>query len=154
MEDCRELFDIVGEVEGMAAERAAELPPAQRARLVRTLNQINGEYARVAVAKHPSADLLFALDTRFHRAYVDAGAGPRLLAWHDVIKPQTERYIRVYQAALLEAIRTSVAEHASIIRAIQQGRAVQAQHAVRSNWRNAARRLRVVIGSHGETGAW
>lgn len=155
LEDARELFSIVGDIEGLAAERAAaELPPARRRALARRLTRINNDYLRAASGESPERDELFQLDTVFHRTYVDAGAGPRLLALHDAIKPQIERYVRVYQTALLEAIQTSVKEHRAIVEAIETGPPETAHRAVRTNWINAAERMRAVIGSRGETGSW
>ncbi|MCC7132252.1 MAG: hypothetical protein IT352_10155, partial [Gemmatimonadales bacterium] len=75
-------------------------------------------------------------------------------ALHDAIKPQIERYIRIYQTALHEAIQTSVVEHGAIVAEIATGSGRGAQEAVRTNWRNAAKRLRMVIGSRGEAGTW
>jgi len=154
MEDALELFSIVGEIEGLAAEHAAGLPEAERAALVDELNRINDAYLRAATSPRPKGDDLFSLDTRFHRTYVEAGAGRRLIGLHDAIKPQTERYIRVYQTALVEAIRTSVQEHKVIVERIASGPPASALEAVRTNWRNAALRLQAVIGSRGETGIW
>lgn len=154
MEDALELFSIVGEIEGLAAEHAAELPTADRGELVDELTRINDAYLRAATSAHPEGDDLFALDTRFHRTYVETGGGPRLVALHDAIKPQIERYVRVYQTALVEAIQTSVKEHRIIVDRIAEGPPASAQEAVRANWRNAALRLQAVIGSRGETGTW
>jgi DNA-binding GntR family transcriptional regulator len=154
MEDARELFSIVGDIEGLAAERACELATPGRQALARRLTRINEDYLRAASGRSPERDELFRLDTVFHRTYVEAGAGLRLLALHDAIKPQIERYVRVYQTALLEAIQTSVLEHRTIIAAIESGRPEEAHRAVRTNWSNAAERMRAVIGSRGETGSW
>ncbi|MBI4420589.1 MAG: FCD domain-containing protein, partial [Gemmatimonadetes bacterium] len=90
----------------------------------------------------------------FHRAYVETAAGPRLLALHRTMKPQAERYIRVYVSALVDKIRTSVREHEAIIRHIGRGRPDAAERAIRTNWRNAAARLGRVIESVGERGLW
>jgi len=38
---------------------------------------------------------LYELDERFHRRYVEAGSGPRLMSLHEAVKPQAERYIRI-----------------------------------------------------------
>jgi len=35
---------------------------------------------------------MYELDEKFHRRYVEAGAGPRLRSLHDAVKPQAERY--------------------------------------------------------------
>src|SRR5436309_3240266 len=80
--------------------------------------------------------------------------GPRLLALHHGIKPQAERYVRVYVNALMDEIATSVAEHNVIIRAIESGNPDAAQRAVQTNWRNAADRLGRVITNMGEHGTW
>lgn len=154
VEDARELFEIVGDMEGLAAERAAALPLPRRRALVRRLARLNADYLQASSARRPESERLFTLDTQFHRTYVEAGAGTRLLALHDAIKPQVERYVRVYQTALLDAIRTSVKEHEVIIEKIGTGPPEAAHLAVVTNWRNAAERMRAVIGSRGETGSW
>lgn len=153
-DDAHELFSMVAEIEGLAAERAADLPASRREALVVELTALNDDYRRAAVAESPDDDELFGLDTDFHRCYVEAGGGPRLVALHDAIKPQIERYIRVYQTALHDAILTSVVEHTAIVAEIATGSGRGAQEAVRTNWRNAAHRLRAVIGTRGEAGNW
>lgn len=153
-EDARELFAIVGEVEGLAARWAAELGEGERASLVAELRETNESYLELARTPQADSNRLFALDTHFHRRYTEAGAGPRLLALHDAIKPQAERYIRLYITALTEEIATSVQEHGVIVEAIASGDGDAAQHAVQSNWRNAAHRLNRVIRTAGERGRW
>jgi DNA-binding FadR family transcriptional regulator len=76
------------------------------------------------------------------------------LALHRAIKPQAERYVRLYLSSLVDDIALSVGEHATIIEQIAVGDAVAAQQAVERNWRNAAARLAVVIGAQGELGHW
>jgi DNA-binding FadR family transcriptional regulator len=90
----------------------------------------------------------------FHRAYVEHVVGPRIVALHRAIKPQTERYVRLYVSALLDELPKSVKEHDRIVRAIDRGDAAGAQHAVETNWHNAADRLARVIAEHGERGIW
>jgi len=153
-DDARELFQIVGSLEGLAARYAAELPAQERAALVRQLRQLNKELAQVARSPRPDPLKIFDLDTAFHFAYVEEGAGPRLLALHAATKPQAERYIRLYISALVDEITTSVEEHNVIIRRIADGDAVGAQQAVDTNWRNAAVRLAKVIATLGERGSW
>jgi DNA-binding GntR family transcriptional regulator len=97
---------------------------------------------------------LYDADERLHRAVVEASAGPRLLALHDAVKPQAERYIRMYISMLTGDIRSSVDEHDAIIDAIEGGRAAAAQEAVLVNWRHAADRLANVIAVAGERGSW
>ena len=153
-EDAGELFEIVGEIEGLAARAASEKPPAERLALADQLKEVNDEYLRSAQGDRPDPNTLFDLDTRFHRTYVEAGARPRLLRLHNAIKPQAERYVRLYISALTDEIATSVAEHKVIVATIGAGDPDQAQAAVVANWRNAAQRLARVINSLGERGSW
>lgn len=152
--DARELFHIVGQLEGLAAREAAELPAPARAAVVARLRALNDELAAAARAARPDPMRIFELDTAFHHAYVEGAGGPRLLALHDAIKPQSERYIRLYISSLVDEIDTSVAEHAEIIRHVERGEALAAQAAVDTNWRNAALRLGRVITAFGERGSW
>ena len=70
------------------------------------------------------------------------------------MKPQAERYIRMYISMLTSDIRASVDEHDMIIAAIEEGRADDAELAVQVNWRHAADRLSKVIAMAGERGSW
>jgi len=153
-EDADELFNIIAEVEGLAARRAAALAPPARRRLVRELRALNGALLKAATARRPDPNRIFQLDEEFHAHYVHVAAGPRLLALHQGIKPQTERYVRVYVNALVGEIGTSVVEHNAIIRAVESGSPDAAQRAVQTNWRNAAGRLGRVIVTMGEHGTW
>jgi DNA-binding GntR family transcriptional regulator len=153
-DDAGELFHIVAELEGLAARGAAALAPDERRALVRRLRLVNAEFRDAARVPRPNHERLFELDLRFHQGYVEAGAGLRLRAIHDVIKPQAERYERLYVSLLTHEIAVSVREHEAIARAIQSGSANTAQRAVQTNWRNAAVRLARVIDRAGERGGW
>ena len=153
-EDARELFAIVGEIEGLGARWSAELPESPRGSVVDDLRRLNLDLERAAAEDKPDHQRVFDLDQGFHRRYVEGAAGPRLLALHDAIKPQSERYVRLYISALVDEIGTSVREHAVIIDAIAASEGEAAQSAVRYNWRNAATRLSKVIQTLGERGTW
>src|SRR5581483_5187041 len=86
--------------------------------------------------------------------YVEDVAGPRVAALHRAIKPQSERYARLYVDVLLDELPTSVKEHEIIAEAISKGNPKAAQAAVETNWHNAADRLARVIAEHGERGIW
>jgi len=153
-EDATELFDIVGVLEGLAARLAAELPQLRRAALTKEMNLVNQDFKRTAQASRPDHNRLYELDERFHGAYVDAAAGSRLKALHHAVKPQAERYERLYVSFLTGEIVTSVREHDAIVSAIAAGKADPAEAAVHSNWHNAASRLALVIERAGERGRW
>ena len=146
-EDVHELLDIVGALEGLGARRAASLDPADRGLLVDDLRASNEEFARAGRAVPLDHSRLYDADERLHRRIVEAGIGPRLVALHDAVKPQAERYIRMYIRLLTGDLEASVREHDAIIDAIADGRADDAQRAVELNWRHAAERLSRVIES-------
>ena len=153
-EDARELFDIVGQLEGLAARGSAALESKPRTALVQRLRRLNADLGVAARQKRPDPMGIFELDMTFHRTYVEAGSGPRLLALFDATKPQAERYVRLYITSLIDEIATSVGEHNVIVQAIEAGDAGAAQRSVASNWKNAATRLSKVIESLGERGSW
>jgi DNA-binding GntR family transcriptional regulator len=152
-EDGREVFLIVGHLEGLAARMAAELPRPKRDQIVKRLRTLNKELG-VESRRQIGITRIFDLDMEFHRAYVEHVAGPRVVALHQAIKPQTERYVRLYVSALLDELPKSVKEHDIIVRAIARGDGAAAQRAVETNWHNAADRLAKVIAEHGERGIW
>jgi DNA-binding GntR family transcriptional regulator len=152
-EDGREVFLIVGHLEGLAASEAASLPTGKRRELVKKLREVNRQLADAARGK-ASPGRLFDLDLRFHETYVEGIAGARVIALHRAIKPQSERYARLYVNVLLDELPTSVKEHETIAAAIARGDAKAAQAAVETNWHNAADRLSTVIAEHGERGSW
>lgn len=150
--DALELFLMVGQLEGLAARLAAEQPATDRAALVTQMRALNGDLASAGRAVPSVPSRFFELDMAFHRSYVVAAAGPRLLALHEAIKPQAERYTRLYVNSLVDEIGKSVTEHEEINRAIEMGDPEAAEKAVEANWRNAANRLAQVIDHHGERG--
>jgi len=152
-EDGRELFGIVGQLEALGARWSAELPEGPRMELVEALKELNRGLSRAAAAARPDRAEVFRLDTDFHLACLQGG-GPRLTALHSSIKPQAERYIRLYVSALMEEIGTSVEEHEAIIEGIEMGSGLRTQRAVQTNWTNAADRLASVIRTAGERGSW
>ena len=152
--DVHELLNIVGELEGLGARWAAGLPNAQRNALAKELKGLNAEFYRTGRATPIDHSGLYEADERLHRKVVEACAGPRLIALHDSVKPQAERYIRMYISMLTSDLKASVAEHDAIIDAIGDGEADAAQSAVQTNWRHAAARIGKVIEVAGERGSW
>ena len=153
MHDGQEVFTIVGHLEGLAARTAAELPTPRRKALVLELRTVNDALA-TQTKKKGDPSRFFDLDIEFHRLYVEEVVGPRLLTLHRAIKPQSERYTRLYVSVLLDQIATSVREHEKIAASIARGDPSGAQEAVETNWRNAAERLTHIIAQHGERGSW
>lgn len=153
-EDAQELFDIVGQLEALAAYNAAGLPATRRASLAKELTTINSEFRKAATSPKPDHNRLWDLDERFHSLPVQVAAGPRLKLLHDSVKPQAERYERLYVSYLSGEIATSADEHESIVAAIAAGDPLAAKVAVERNWHNAAERLGLVIERVGDRGKW
>lgn len=151
-EDGRELFWIVGELEALAASWVARGDGVEP--VAEALRRTNQELLAASDVDPPDPARLFDLHTRFHQTYVDACGGPRVQAMHAVVKPQAERYRRLYSTALGGHIHASLAEHEAIVRAIAGGHPEDAELAVKANWRNAAERLARVIDRVGERGSW
>jgi DNA-binding GntR family transcriptional regulator len=150
--DARELFAIMAQIEALASRRAAELQDS-RGDLVERLRWLNEDLA--GAAGRPEADTrMFMLDQAFHRAVIEAAAGPRVAALHDSFKPQIERYGRSYPQAYAEDADDTIAEHGALIDAIEAGVPDVADAAMRRNWYNASERLCRLIRTTGERGTW
>jgi DNA-binding GntR family transcriptional regulator len=147
--DAEELLAIVGALEGLAAAQAARLESRERTLLAKDLGRLNASFG---AAHAEDLDALYRHDEEFHHRYVLAAGGARLIAMHDAIKPQAERYIRMYIGLLSSDVSSSVREHAAVIDAIGSGRPSAAERAVRANWRHATDRIARVIDLAGELG--
>lgn len=153
-EDAREIYLIVAQIEGLAGREAATKPRELRMKVVQQMRQVNAQFRKAAEVRIPNSDRLHDFDDAFHHSYVHLGAGPRLLALHNAVKPQAERYGRIYTSTLVSEVGTSAAEHDAIIKALEAGDPEGAQRAVQTNWENAAVRLARVINTVGERGTW
>ncbi|HEY6292670.1 MAG TPA: GntR family transcriptional regulator [Terriglobia bacterium] len=153
-EDARELYAIVGHLEGLAARSTARLESGQRVPVVTKLRDTNNELRELYEQGRGDPNRIFELDQSFHQILVEASAGPRLLELQRSIKPQTERYWRLYASAILDRLGLSVGEHLLIIQGIESGDGDAAERAVQMNWENGAERLSRVIDTLGERGSW
>jgi DNA-binding GntR family transcriptional regulator len=122
--------------------------------VVATPSELNEELRSLAEVRRGDPNRIFDLDMSFHQAIVDASAGPRLRALHSSIKPQTERYWRLYASAIVDQLGLSVGEHLLIVQAISSGDSATAERALQVNWQNGAERLSHVIDTLGERGSW
>jgi DNA-binding GntR family transcriptional regulator len=152
--DAAEIFGIVGEIEGLAAGRAAALPPARLTALTAKLRALNTSMRRAATRPRPNPLDTIRIDGEFHRTYVEAGAGRRLLGFFESVKPHADRFIYLYYTTLTTEIIVSTREHDAIVEAIGSGNARSARRAVQTNWENAATRLSKSIAALGERGVW
>lgn len=152
-EDAEDLYGIVGRIEGLAAHRTALLAPNVRAEIGQRLRSLNDGLREMADTGQRDPSRILNLDMDFHRTVVEASAGPRLLAIHNSIKPQTERYWRVY-ANIHEQLDKSVFEHDQIIQGIEGGNPEMAERSIAQNWQHGWERLCRMIDALGERGSW
>ena len=153
-DDARELFDIIGCLEGLAARSAARLPAAERTRLAAQLRAVNEELRAEAASAQPDPYRVYDLHSAFHVQLVGALHAPRLHVLHSAIKPQAYRYRQVYSVALVPAAVDAAAEHDEVLRGIESGDPGAAELAARTNWANAAERMGRIIRTWGEKGSW
>lgn len=153
-EDAAEIFSIVGEMEALAAQRAAVLAPAARRALTSRLADLNEQMRGTASKRRRNPAETIRIDGEFHRAYVEAGAGRRLLSYFRTTKPHADRCVYLYYAAFTDDIILSTDEHEAIIDAIAAGDGAATRRAVKTNWRLAAQRLARTMSAVGERGVW
>ncbi len=154
--DMRELFLMVGALDGVAARLAAELPETPRRAVAGEAQAINARLR--ALSGTGAADIRAAqeLDIAFHRCYEQAASGPRLLAKLAALHARRERYVRVYTEALFHTHheQESLDEHGAIVAAISRGDAEAAERHAVFNHRNALERYRRIAASRGDREGW
>ena len=154
-EDVEELLEIVGELEGLAARSAARLSEDAASGWRKILPGLNADFRRaVSARKGAQPGKLYELDEKFPPPLRRSRRRTATRSLHDAVKPQAERYIRMYIALLLDTVPTAGTEHDAIIDAIRTGNAPAAQRAVQTNWRHASDRLMRAIEVMGEQGNW
>jgi DNA-binding GntR family transcriptional regulator len=154
--DMRELFLMVGALDGVAARLAAGLTAARREAVVRDAEEINRRLRALSVTDASDIRAAQDLDVRFHRCYEQAGSGPRLLAKLAALHARRERYVRVYTEALVHthSVQESLGEHGAIVAAIAAGDADAAERSAVFNYRNALERYWRIVAIHGDRSSW
>jgi DNA-binding GntR family transcriptional regulator len=145
-EDMRELFLLVGALDGVAARLAAGIEAPRRRRLAAKARAVNEELKLASAGGRPTPSdipLVQRLDLQFHHLYEEAASGPRLLAKLHALHAQRERYVRLYIERLVHAhgVGTSLDEHEAIIAAIEAGDGDAAERAAVYNHRHALARF-------------
>jgi DNA-binding GntR family transcriptional regulator len=156
VEDGAVLYHIIGELVGISSFYAANLPRDQRSRLVEEVRGINNQLTAMSQADQPDLRKAFQLDVLFHTRCVELSSPPRLKTMYESLRPQVDRYARLYAATVIGKYNPALAvtHHERIIRAIEAGDAVTAQAAVRDNWQPVAERIAAAIEEWGESGGW
>lgn len=122
--DAAELFEVRGELEGLAAARAAASgDPA----LVADLTAINVAFAR-ALEKGPDYPAMGAANWAFHRRILNAAGNGQLARMLEDVWTRSLRYRLGYQRIPGRALRT-IAEHEAIIAGLRSADPQAARHA-------------------------
>lgn len=153
-EDAREIYHIVGALDGLAAWHAAQLRERERLAVSNGMGRINETISQLGTAERPDHQRLFSLHGEFHDLVLEAIDAPRLNALHAVTKPQADRYRRIYSSGDYGQQAQSVREHGSIIEAISEGNPAEALCRTQDHWMAAADRLCGIIEILGERGRW
>lgn len=151
----RRLLPIVGILEGLAARwLLLEVDEGNRSSAINRLASINDEIDDCCRGGRPEQRNLLNLDRQFHETLVRASNARRFVKEHNSLKPQTERYTRMYIRMLAQEADHSASEHAEVIGALRNGNVGRAVVAIREHWRNALRRLESAIMEKGAISQW
>jgi DNA-binding GntR family transcriptional regulator len=152
--DAKELYEIIGAVEGLAARWSASQPAGRRSHLADDLAAANDAMRLEAARPHPDPQRVFEAHSAFHLRLVEGVDAPRLHTLHAAIKPQSDRYRRIYGSALVPVAAEAAAEQKAVLDAIRAGDPAGAERLTRANWSNAADRMCTIIRDVGERGSW
>ncbi len=153
-DDAQELYRIVGHLEILAGSQIAVLPARHRAKLADGLDAINAQLSAIATTHPVDPRRVFDVDEAFHGRIIEAGAGKRLAALHASVRPQVERYWRLYASSIINQLDRSVSEHDDIVAAIRKGDLHEVRRAVGQNWTGGYERIEGLIEIFGERGSW
>jgi DNA-binding GntR family transcriptional regulator len=153
-EDAREIYHIVGALDGLVSWHAARLSADDREGLTDRMARINQDLSRVGETGGGHLQRLLELHAAFHAVVFDAIDAPRLKALHATNRPQADRYRRIYSSGDYGQQGPSVEEHGRIVEAIRVGDAEAALCRTQEHWMNAADRLSRIIDVRGEHGNW
>ena len=153
-EDAREIYHIVGALDGLAAWHAAGLPGPQREALARGMTEINETLAVLEQSPQGEFQRLLELHGAFHALPLRAIDAPRLKSLHATTKPQADRYRRIYSSGDYGQQKRSLEEHTGIVESIRDGEPARALHRTQDHWVMAADRLCGIIDVLGERGSW
>ena len=144
-ERMEELYALAGAFESLAVRGLSRVDAARREELARRLEGVERAFHAEARRRAPEHDRLFELHQAFHRALVEAAAGPETRAVLRTIRPQMDRYEWLYAPMAGPDFTPTRHEHAAIVEAVRHGTARELEQAVRTNWLNAAQRLGPLI---------
>ena len=144
-DDVRQLYEAAGALEGVVMRGLTERPVSERRTLAKTLRDRERAFRRAARARPIDYDTLFLRHDAFHRAMMDALAGPATRILLETLRPRLDRYEWLYAPVIGPDFTETYAEHAAIIRAVTAGDGPAAERAVRRNWFRGGNRLATAL---------
>lgn len=152
VDDVRDLYAIMGALEGAAGRNVVRLSSGERRTLSRRLSMVNARFEAVAGQRSIDLDRIFDAHNAFHHTFVNACGTPRLRRLIEQVRPQVDRYEFIYAPHVGPLYDDTFDEHRAIIRALRDGSAVAAEAAIRANWTNGGSRLEAAIERVGPRG--
>lgn len=157
-DDAVDLYSLVGELEGLAASLAAVANDDVHGPMMASVRALQLQLEQLSRHPEPDPATFLDLDREFHRAYVVAADRPRLLVAHETLRPQLERYARLYALYVVGGrggqLSETVREHGDIITCLGRKDPRASGDAVRRNWRHGVARLVAIIDQAGARGDW
>ena len=132
--DVVELWGLMGALEGFSIQTVSELGRERCRELARVLTDINDDLVAACDLRPWDSDLVADLGSRFHVCFMDACAGPRVLALYKTVRPHVERYEWAYGTQVSADYRLSTDEHLAIITAVEVGDGQLAKALIEKHW--------------------
>jgi DNA-binding GntR family transcriptional regulator len=139
--DLRDLFFIIGALEGVAGRGAEALSRAARRVLAAQLSVENSRFGILSRARPRDFHRFFEVHDAFHSLFVERCASERLRQLIAAVRPQVKRYELLYANLVGHDFDESLREHRAIITAFRTGTLEVIEQAIRLNWFNSAKRL-------------
>jgi DNA-binding GntR family transcriptional regulator len=147
-DEARDVYQATGLLEAAAARMVADWAMPTRAKLAASLRKLDDAFRTEARAAEPDAGQLYARHHNFHDQLRVASASAVTRELLRTLEPRLERYEWFHGPLLRLAglpFAPTYAEHTAIIAAVRTGTSREIEHAVRTNWWNAAERLVIAI---------
>ena len=143
--DAKELYYLIAQIEGLAVSELANMPDEVREAVANELEVIESKITDSGDQRASDPNRFVALDRTFHWTFVNAGGGARTKSLHKILRPQLERYARLYTGQVGETVAKARREHQALIEQVRAGDSEGAERAVLNNWHNGAERVARLI---------
>jgi DNA-binding GntR family transcriptional regulator len=137
LKDAEETYVIKGALEGMAARLSAQNISEQE---IETLTELNDKMEEIAQSSERDYKLFLEINARFHQKIYSASGNGKLIKTINLLRNQTLRYNFIF-LSLLSHLEESVEEHYSILDALKNHDADEAERLIKNHSETARRAL-------------